>query len=341
MAKRKKILIAGFEIGGQMKLLSDSFNDEGYLAKSISFNHNAIGYNCDINLGGKWYFGFIFKIFLLIHSLFVYDVFYFFWGKSILSFWRYHHLDLPILKLFNKKIIVHFRGGDILDGKIFYEYLNSGMRISSIENFYSYMRPDQINALEKWKKYADNILVSTPDLLFVDKSAILFPQVIDTNYWMNYQRPKSDKDGIFRVVHVPTAKQKKGTQYVIDTIKQLQDEGYEIELILGENVYFEDIKELYASADIGIDQLIHGWYGKVSVELMSMNKPVICYLDEIFSHIYPKIPIINTNKDDLYKTLKSMLFHKSKIESTESREFALNNHEVKNEIKRLIKECAI
>ena len=59
--------------------------------------------------------------------------------------------------------------------------------------------------------------------------------------------------------------------------------------------------------DIIIDQLIVGWYGVLSIEGMCMGKPVMCYIQQDLSEIYPKLPILNTNPNSIRMDLIKLI----------------------------------
>ena len=107
------------------------------------------------------------------------------------------------------------------------------------------------------------------------------------------------------MAHAPSLRRKKGTEYVERAVTQLQAEGLQVELILIEKVPFHEVKALYARADIGIDQMLYGWHGKVSLELMAMGRPVICYLDEdLVTRYRQDLPIVNANPVNLVDKLR-------------------------------------
>ena len=342
MAKSKKILFAGFEIGGQMQLMVETIRKRGISATSVAYNYDFRGYQNDINLSENIR-GTFFKRFVFFHwALMHYDIFHFFWGVSLLSFWRFHSLDLPFLKLFGKKIIVHFRGGDILDGNKVYKNDNHSKVQSYSESLSKdgqrYMREDQINMLKKWIKYSKEILVSTPDLHFVSNMSILSPQVIDMNYWKGSMNCQSEMDGIIRIVHAPSSRRKKGTDFIEETILKLQKEGYPVELVLAENLPHHKIKELYEISDIGIDQVLYGWHGKVSVELMALGKPVVCNINPEYKKYRPDLPIVHGDPGNLYDVLKELINDKElriKI-GKESKDYVAKYHDVEKEIDRLL-----
>lgn len=329
-------MISGYEIGGQMQLLVETIRKRWIPATSVAYNHDFRGYQNDINLSdkgrGSFFKRFVFFIWALMH----YDVFHFFWGISLLSFWRFHLIDLPLLKLFKKKIIVHFRGLDVVDIKYF-DYLRDKARGFDV-TLPPMSRTDQMSKLKKWIKYADYILVSEPDLHFVSAKSILSPQIIDMNYWKCHEACMSESDGIIRIVHAPTSRRKKGTDFIEESIERLKKDGYNVELVLAENLPHHKIKELYGKSDIGIDQVLYGWHGKVSVELMALGKPVVCNINPEFKKYRPDLPVIHGDSQNLYEVLKELIQDKPLRESIGklSKEYVSKYHDVEKEVDKLL-----
>jgi hypothetical protein len=79
-------------------------------------------------------------------------------------------------------------------------------------------------------------------------------------------------------LHCPTKRNLKGTSHIIQAIKELKDEGYNLRLRICEKQPHEAILKAMQEADVVIDQLLLGWYGMVSVEAWALGKPVICYI---------------------------------------------------------------
>lgn len=322
-----------------MQLLAETLRKRGINATAATLGpNNILGYQNDImfNKTGKKarLSHYVFFIWTLIH----YDVFHFYFGVSFLSFWRFHYIDLPILKFFKKRIVVHFRGSDIVD-KQYYNYLNNinlGEKAPQIKM----SRPDQVLKVKKWTKFADVILVSTPNLLELVPQAFLSPQLIDLKYWKTEKPPLSRTDGILRIVHAPTRRDTKGTRFILDAIEGLKKKGYRIELVLVEDLSHEKVKEVFENCDIGIDQLLIGWHGKVAVELMMLGRPVICYIKPEYRKYRPELPIVSANYDTLEHELEELILNEQKrIElGHKSREYAIKYHDVEKEASRLISE---
>ena len=53
-----------------------------------------------------------------------------------------------------------------------------------------------------------------------------------------------------------------------------------IKFSIVENLSNTEALEIYKSADLFIDQVLIGWYGGVSIELMKMGKPIAVYIRE-------------------------------------------------------------
>ncbi|MBV6429335.1 MAG: hypothetical protein KIPDCIKN_03886 [Haliscomenobacter sp.] len=331
--KPKRILIAGYEIGGQMQLLAETIRNRGFEATAVAFNEDFRGFSNDIQIKGNNAFDrLLFSLWAWRH----FDVFHFFWGVSLLEIWRFHQLDLPLLKITGKKIFPHFRGLDVVDIRYF-DYLRAKNE-GKVSEPPPMSRTDQLKRLSKWIRYADRLLVSEPDLHQVVPDALLSPQVIDLHYWQTKEPPLSVQDGIVRVAHAPTSRRKKGTEYLERAITNLQAKGLKVELLLAEKLQAQNIKGFYEQADIGVDQLLYGWHGKVSCELMAMQKPVICYIDPAYGKYRPDLPIVSATPQTIEQELEKLILSKSlRMElGNKGLEFVRQYHDVEKVVDELI-----
>ncbi len=313
---KKKILFAPHEIGNQMQLIVDELRCRGYYATSATYSQEWYGYVNDIHLNLQNIKSKVKRHKnMLLFTLWAasnFDIFHFFWGQSLYGFWHFPHLDLPLLKSKGKKIIVHFRGLDLVDLKHF-DYLRamtSGVDMSEPP----ISRPDQIASLNKWRKYADKLLVSEPDLMQVAPEAILVQQALRLDEWVPTEKINND-DGIIRIAHAPTLRRKKGTEFVIDAVDKLKKENFPVELILIENVPANEVKPLYEKCDIIVDQVLYGWYGKVSIEAMALGKPAVCYINPNWKPYRPDCPIVNAKPENLHDQLRRLIIQPELRES--------------------------
>lgn len=337
--KPLKILIGPHEIGGQGQLMAETLRRRGHFATSISFSQEWYGHVNDINFGfkkGQNKFKKQFKIFsFFIWAVQNYEIFHFFWGTSLLGSRFFYHYDLPILKRMGKRIFVHFRGSDIRNLSYF-DYLSAKAKGLKVKRP-PISRPHQIRSLKCWKKYADLIFVSEPGLLSIVPDAIVVPQVIDLCQWEFPFRKLSD-DGTFRIIHAPTRRNAKGTEFVIRAVKELKAEGQAVELVLVEGIPASKMIELYKSCDIGIDQLLYGWYGKVSIELMALGIPAICYIDHNLLRYHPNLPIVSANPHTLKETIDRLIRDKAtrlKI-AEQGRKYVRKYHDANQVVNKLL-----
>jgi hypothetical protein len=80
-----------------------------------------------------------------------------------------------------------------------------------------------------------------------------------------------------RIVHAPTNAEIKGTSAILAALERLRSR-FDFELVLVENRSHAEAMEIYASADLAIDQILAGWYGGFAVEMMALGKPVATYI---------------------------------------------------------------
>jgi glycosyltransferase involved in cell wall biosynthesis len=307
-----RILIAPHEICGQMQLLASTFREMGHDALSVAYNRDPRGYPSDVCLNWTSETSRIRKGVESLRSFQKYsrgyDVLHMFYGRTFLP----RMLDLPLLAKSRCKVFVHFRGVEILSGD--YIKFQRQRLIENATNAPPLQREHQAKRLQKWRRYADGMFVSEPDLLRIAPEAKLVQQAIDIRNWQPCVIEKANNKPI-RIVHPPSSRWKKGTSYVLEAVEQLKKRGHSIELILVENTPHSETRKIYESADIAVDQLLVGWHGNVSIEFMALGKPVICYIDPELRHHRPDLPIANATPATITDELEKLILDKSLRES--------------------------
>ena len=335
---RKKILLAPHEIGNQMQLLAEELRHRGFFATAATFSQEWYGYTNDIHLNLNHIPGKLRRhIRLLLFSLWAtsnYDIFHFFWGESLYGFGPFSHLDLPILRRLGKKIFVHFRGLDLVDLKHF-DYLRAKNAGEAVQEP-PISRRDQLSSLQQWRKYSHRMLVSEPDLLRVAPEAVLIQQALRTEEWLP-ARKTSRTNNLIRIAHAPTLRRKKGTEFVMAAVDQLKEKGLPVELVLLENVPAEKMKSLYESCDIVIDQVLYGWYGKVSIEAMALGLPAVCFIDPQWFPYRPDMPIVNADPSSLVEKLAGLVGDSSL--RTRIGQAGIEYVHKHHDIKRIVDQC--
>lgn len=301
-----------------MQVLAEELRRRGHFATAASYTQEWFGHVNDINLQLNKVATPIKHVRALSFTLWAlqnYDIFHFFWGSSLYGFSRFPHLDVRLLsRLGNKRCFVHFRGRDLID-VAYSDYARRRDNTTQYLDAPPMSRPDQMRSLAVWRRHADRLLVSVPGLLKVVPEALLLQQALKLDAWASTREPRSAHDGILRVVHAPSSRRKKGTEFVIDAVDTLKSEGHRIELILVENRPFWEVKELYEQADIGVDELLDGFHGKVSIELMALGRPVISYIDPVNAPHYPEgLPVVSASPTELVHELRHLVQNEAERE---------------------------
>jgi len=173
------------------------------------------------------------------------------------------------------------------------------------------------------------MFVSTPDLLSIVPEAVHIPQAIDLSQWGFVPIEKADRSP-WTVLHMPSHRGMKGTEFVLKCVEQLNSSGHSVHLTLGEGCSHEEVHELYKDADVVIDQLIIGAYGLVSVEAMAVGRPVICYISNDVRPLYPdSVPVMSATPLDLGDVLVDLIRNRSLREQLcyEGRRYVETYHE--------------
>ncbi len=311
-----------------------------YFGSSFDYNLNFLQKNKIINFKNS--------VLFFIKSLKKYDIFHFYYGKTLIPFpWYFGKkrippilLDLIILKIFKKKIFFTFHGSDVRRKRIFLKNYKDNMYekvriVDYLEDIYKLLR------LEFICLFADKIFVTTPDLIFFIPSAEVTPQRINLKNWKIISQKKDFKEKVV-ISHIPSKSLVKGTKYIIKTIEELEKEGLPISFIFLEKIKHDQMKDIFENSDICIDQLLGGWHGMYSVEAMATKKPVICYINENLFYFAPwgrEAPIVNANPKNLKEKLRWLTNNpeeRKKI-GEEGRKYVEKYHDSVKITKRLIK----
>jgi hypothetical protein len=91
-----------------------------------------------------------------------------------------------------------------------------------------------------------------------------------------------------KIIHAPTNRAAKGSDFILKALENLQKRYKNIEVILIEKIPYEEALKLYKEAHIVIDQVLIGWYGAFGVEVMKMGKPLGVFIREEDLKFIPK-----------------------------------------------------
>lgn len=303
-APRCRVLFAPHEVGGQMALIANAMARRGLQATSVSYERQCAALlKCDRSLNidhAEWQFRALAKKFAFAcKAVRSFDVFHFFFGRSLLN----RGIDLRWLRRMQKGIVVHFRGNDIINGD--YHHYQRKQLIGQCGAATCLQRPWQQKMVQRWRRWANRMLVSSPHLLSAVPDATIVPQAIDLEHWR--ASAKIDPGDVIRIAHAPTSRMIKGTDFVVAAVESLKNKGLPVELDLIESIDPAAVPGRMATADIGVDQLVIGWYGNVSIQFMALGKPVICYIDPELLHHRPDMPIVSATPATITAELERLV----------------------------------
>ena len=201
------------------------------------------------------------------------DVFHFYFGLTLVP----KSLQFPLLRALGKRSVMHFLGSDI--------------------------RGKPSEALD-WSRRAGARVVGSYDAIRWVPDAHVIPPGIDVHAVepappSNHERPV--------VLHAPSSRARKGTEFVVAACEQL-----DCELEIVEKLDHREAFERYRRADIIVDQLNAGWFGVFAIEAMALGKPVVTFLhdeavrrtEEAFA---VRVPLVGATKDTLHDVLRPLV----------------------------------
>lgn len=298
-----KVLHLPYGIG--IGTLSKALRRQGIEAASCSFKSNRYAYMADKCLAlddlspadqaavREAYFH---------EAMETYDIFHLHFGESFFSDGR----DLPILTSLGKKLIVHHRGSEARILPIARSAPNRYVRVKR-----TWSESGIRARLARLSAYAQHVIIPDREMLpYVSayyRHVHIIPHAIDCEaFTPQYPAPAPVEMPL--VVHAPSHRGVKGTEYVLAAVRRLQRRGVRFRFQLVEGMSHDEAKRLYSQATIIIDQLRIGSYANLSMEAMALGKPVICYIrDDLRRRFPPELPIVNANPDTIYDVLGSLL----------------------------------
>jgi len=291
-----KVLHAPVVIADQSILIVKALRKVGVEAVSLQYYKNPQRFFADINIdiGRKRN---IFKWVLIQLVNFPkfnnsYDIYHFHYSQTLLPFF----IDLPILKLLRKRIVFEYHGSDIRPPFSYDSPLSFFMKLDLLFKI-------KLTRLVS-KLFVDAEIVTTPDLLKFASSAKFIPAALET---AKYETSSGTSKRKIVIAHAPTDRSIKGTSHVIEAVDKLKKKGFDLELDLVEGIDEKQVKKRYERADIAVDQLLIGWYGLFAVEMMSLGKPVICYISKDLEKFSSTLPIVNSNKETLVAEIERLV----------------------------------
>ena len=202
------------------------------------------------------------------------DIFHFYFGLTLVP----RRIQFPILRATRRKSVFHFLGADIRETPR--EKLRYGLKADA------------------------RIVGSYSALSFLPFDAHVVPPGLELD---RYEPAPPNRGETIRIVHAPSNKERKGTEFVVAAVDELK-KRYPVELDVVHGVRNELALERYRRADIVVDQLLRDWHGVFTIEAMALGKPVVTSLDaeavrQTEQAFGRELPILAATREDLVEKL--------------------------------------
>jgi hypothetical protein len=218
-----------------------------------------------------------------LEALFKYDVFVINFGGFFLGSTPLRSFEALFLKIAKKKTILIPIGGD----SYVYRNIRSTSVIHGLMMSYAYVSKEQESIFRQVAYWCKNGDVVMPGFMGPDgfgRWDVLMPTMwcIDLVEWTASKR-MSLADGVSDTVYIAHASNHrgfKGTEFIVEAVKKLQEEGLKVELIVLEKIENSEVKRiLREDTDILAEQIIYTGNGFNGLEGMASGLPTICNLE--------------------------------------------------------------
>ncbi len=216
------------------------------------------------------------------------------------------HLYYPVLKFLNKKVITAFWGSDIRYWYAFAEEMKSFGVQDEVSPFFEYARSrsggsywDKVRTVNVAEKYS-NMIISQPDCAQLQTQPYMRCNVpLDLSQY-KFNVPGRTKP---LILHAPSVAEAKGTDVVLNVIKELKEEGFEFDFRFIENMPNAELRDLLTESDIVVDELYSATVGGLSSEAMATGNAVLVRYMSDYCKVPSGCPAINVNKFTLKENL--------------------------------------
>lgn len=275
-----------------------------------------------------------------ISAAFRYDVLHYYFGRSLLTWDDYGarnlfpYLDLRLGRRIGRKIFLTLQGCDVRLAR----QSNTRNEVtmcapggcSSYETCLASVDAAREHLIDTVLPLCDQVFYLNPELAHYIGRGIFLPYSnvdVETVLPADSRRP-----GPLRILHAPSDDAIKGSPAIEAAIARLRTE-FEFEYIAVRKLPHAEAMALYRDADLVIDQVLGGWYGGFAVEVMAMEKPVVCYLRHADLDVLPEgmrrdLPILGVDPRRLVEDLRLILGRQSELSDigAASRRYVLKWH---------------
>lgn len=173
--------------------------------------------------------------------------------------------------------------------------------------------------VDYWCLHADVLIPGVMGMDGLGRWDVVVPSALslDLENWLPTHR-KSRADGRLETVtvcHSPNHRGFKGTEFIIEAVEQLRQEGLLVELRILEGLSNEEVRRfLQEDVDIFVDQLVFTGHGMSALEGMASGLPVVCNLEDEHYLLparrwsfFGECPLVSAEPENLVKVLRELV----------------------------------
>ncbi len=264
-----------------------------------------------------------------------YDVFHYHYATPLMESFR----DVEVALAAGKRVVVEFWGSDV--------------RIPSLEGrrnpfWPAFPAADDEKPKQRLRRWAE---LTHGEAIVADHSLDYHLEPLFDSVHIVGQRIEVDEiapsypnpdERLPLVMHAPRIKSLKGTEFVLEAIRELEARGLSFRYEELFRVPHRVAMDAYARADIVIDQLLVGSFGILACEAMALGKPVICYIQPDLVGTYTDLPIVNASPSDLAEVLEGLILDGARRErlGRAGRAYVERHHDSRKVARRLLEVYA-
>jgi hypothetical protein len=227
--------------------------------------------------------------------------------------WR---IEARLLRLSGIRLVLLPYGGDAY---MYSRIIDPCLRQVLLTDYPQLARVEQetIERVQFWSRHADCILCGF-QIDGMPRWDVVMPSflAIDTARW-KIKRHHSMGDGVtgvVKVLHTPNHRAFKGSEFLLDAVRELRETGLKIELVLLEGVPNEVVRERMQECDILVEQLIASGYALSCLEGMASGLPVLSNLEhEAYTRLFRRYsfldecPVVSTTPESVRRNLEALV----------------------------------
>jgi hypothetical protein len=282
-----------------------------------------------------WSFGLALKEFMLFWQVMAkYEVVHFhFMITMSVTGW-----EIPILKRLGRTVVAHFRGCEARNRELNMR-LHPDINICQECDYNAAICTSRTNARRRRmaERWADLVLVTTPDMLDFMPQAIVFPFFAPTS--LPERRRTRAEDGPLRVLHVTNHPGIEGTAAIQRAIENLRARGHRVEFVYLKDVPHESVLAAMQDADLAVGKMKMGFYANAQIESMASGIPTVTWIrPQFMTEELRRSGFIICHLNELERTLEHYLTHPQELEQKRrlARESILKLHDNDALARRLI-----